>query len=150
MLKITLLATFGAVVTSAQLLDIPGLLGGLGPAPDNDPRFTTFTPPGHNDGKPAIVPSDSICGESILIHRVVRSPCPGLVRIVHWAHNTQLLMTMRQNALANHGFIHHDGRNMTVPHLLEGLAAGLNVGADFSVAVRDRRVQPKMTSETLY
>lgn len=79
MLKITLLTTLGAVVTSAQLLDIPGLLGGLGPAPDNDPRFTTFTPPGHNDGKPAIIPSDLTCGESILIHHVVRSPCPGLV-----------------------------------------------------------------------
>ena len=47
----------------------------------------------------------------------VRSPCPGL------------------NALANHGFIHHDGRNMTIPHLLEGLAAGLNMGADFTVLI---------------
>ena len=149
-MEITLLATFGAVVASAQLLDIPGLLGGLGPAPDNDPRFTTFTPPGHNDGKPAIIPEDWICSGSILIHCVVRSPCPGLVRGVKWTHDTQLLMTMRQNALANHGFIHHDGRNMTVPHLLEGLAAGLNVGADFSVAVRDRRVQPTMISDTLY
>lgn len=47
----------------------------------------------------------------------VRSPCPGL------------------NALANHGFLHHDGRNMTLPHLLEGLAAGLNMGADFTVLI---------------
>ncbi|USW53428.1 Putative chloroperoxidase [Septoria linicola] len=47
----------------------------------------------------------------------VRSPCPGL------------------NALANHGFLHHDGRNMTIPHLLQGLAAGLNMGADFTVAI---------------
>lgn len=37
----------------------------------------------------------------------VRSPCPGL------------------NTLANHGFIHHDGRNMTIPHLLTGLAQGM-------------------------
>lgn len=80
MSKFTLLATFGAVVTSAQLLDIPGLLGGLGPAPDNDPRFTTFTPPGHNDGKAADIPSIPSRGENILIDRVVRSPCPGLVR----------------------------------------------------------------------
>ncbi|KAL9530545.1 Peroxidase [Sphaerulina musiva] len=47
----------------------------------------------------------------------VRSPCPGL------------------NALANHGFIHHDGRNMSLPHLLKGLAAGLNMGADFTVLI---------------
>ncbi|KAF2032120.1 Cloroperoxidase [Setomelanomma holmii] len=47
----------------------------------------------------------------------VRSPCPGL------------------NALANHGFIHRDGHNMTIPHLIKGLAAGLNMGADFTVAI---------------
>nr|POF06924.1 putative sterigmatocystin biosynthesis peroxidase stcc [Quercus suber] len=47
----------------------------------------------------------------------VRSPCPGL------------------NTLANHGFIHHDGRNMTIPHLLEGLAAGMNIGADFTTVI---------------
>jgi hypothetical protein len=47
----------------------------------------------------------------------VRSPCPGL------------------NTLANHGFIHHDGRNMTIPHLIKGLAEGMNFGADFTVAI---------------
>jgi hypothetical protein len=47
----------------------------------------------------------------------VRSPCPGL------------------NALANHGFLHRDGRNMTIPHLIKGLAEGLNMGADFTVAI---------------
>jgi hypothetical protein len=54
MLKTTLLATLGAAVTSAQLqLDIPSLLASLAPAPEGDSRFTTFTPPGPNDGKPA-------------------------------------------------------------------------------------------------
>jgi hypothetical protein len=54
MLKSTLLATLGAAATSAQLqLDIPGLLASLAPAPEGDSRFTTFTPPGPNDGKPA-------------------------------------------------------------------------------------------------
>ncbi|KAL6712178.1 hypothetical protein ACN47E_000055 [Coniothyrium glycines] len=47
----------------------------------------------------------------------VRSPCPGL------------------NSLANHNFIHHDGRNMTIPHLIQGLAAGLNMGADFTTVI---------------
>ncbi|KAK5164251.1 uncharacterized protein LTR77_009945 [Saxophila tyrrhenica] len=47
----------------------------------------------------------------------VRSPCPGL------------------NALANHNFIPHDGKNNTIPVLLKGLAEGLNMGADFTVAV---------------
>lgn len=49
----------------------------------------------------------------------VRAPCPGL------------------NTLANHNFIHHNGKNMTIPHLVEGLAAGMNIGPDFSIAVRD-------------
>jgi hypothetical protein len=57
MLTTTLLATFGAAVTSAQLLDIPGLLASLAPAPAGDSRFTTFTPPGHGDGKPASIHS---------------------------------------------------------------------------------------------
>jgi hypothetical protein len=39
---------------SAQLLgldlDIEGLLKSLGPAPANDPRFTTWTAPGPHDG----------------------------------------------------------------------------------------------------
>jgi hypothetical protein len=82
MLTTILLATLGAAVTSAQLLDIPALLAGLAPAPANDPRFSTFTPPGHNDGKPANTPSIVARGKSILIDRVVRSPCPGLVRIL--------------------------------------------------------------------
>lgn len=80
MLRATLLATLGTAATSAQLLDVPGLLAGLGPAPAGDSRFTTFTPPGHNDGKPANVYSILIRGEGILIDRTVRSPCPGLVR----------------------------------------------------------------------
>jgi hypothetical protein len=54
MLQTTLLAMLGAAVTSAQLqLDIPGLLASLAPAPEGDSRFTTFTPPGPNDGKSA-------------------------------------------------------------------------------------------------
>lgn len=38
-------------------------------------------------------------------------------------------------ALANHGFIHHNGRDMTIPHLIKGLAEGLNIGADFTTAI---------------
>ena len=47
----------------------------------------------------------------------VRSPCPGL------------------NSLANHGFIHRNGRNMTIPHLIEGGAAGMNMGPDFMALI---------------
>jgi hypothetical protein len=51
MLKTTLLASLSAAaVASAELLDIPGLLASLAPAPEGDSRFNTFTPPGHNDG----------------------------------------------------------------------------------------------------
>jgi hypothetical protein len=38
-------------------------------------------------------------------------------------------------ALANHGFIIRNCRDMTIPHLLKGLAEGLNMGADFTVAI---------------
>ncbi|KAI9711967.1 MAG: hypothetical protein M1828_001766 [Chrysothrix sp. TS-e1954] len=47
----------------------------------------------------------------------VRSPCPGL------------------NTLANHGFIPHNGKNNTLPVLIEGLKAGMNMGVDFSTAI---------------
>lgn len=47
----------------------------------------------------------------------VRSPCPGL------------------NSLANHGILPHSGRGLTIPILIQGLKAGLNVGIDFSTAI---------------
>jgi len=47
----------------------------------------------------------------------VRSPCPGL------------------NSLANHNILPHNGRNYTLPLLVQGLQAGLNVGADFALAI---------------
>lgn len=47
----------------------------------------------------------------------VRSPCPGL------------------NTCANHGFINHSGRDNTIANLLPGLAACLNMGADFTIGI---------------
>lgn len=44
----------------------------------------------------------------------VRSPCPGL------------------NSLANHGFIPHDGKNMTLDKIISGLAAGMNIDLPFA------------------
>ncbi|CAK4032758.1 related to chloroperoxidase [Lecanosticta acicola] len=44
----------------------------------------------------------------------VRSPCPGL------------------NSLANHGFIPHDGKNMTLDTIIQGLADGMNIDAPFA------------------
>ncbi|KAB8349476.1 hypothetical protein FH972_023503 [Carpinus fangiana] len=43
----------------------------------------------------------------------VRSPCPGL------------------NSLANHGFLNRNGKGNTIPQLIAGGKAGLNMGADF-------------------
>ena len=93
-------------------LDIGSLLKSLGPAPANDPRFTNFKPAGSGDGM-----STFPYQEFMLTYDTVRSPCPGL------------------NALANHNFIPHNGRGNTIPILLKGLAEGLNMGADFTVAV---------------
>ncbi|BFZ58090.1 hypothetical protein PYCC9005_005148 [Savitreella phatthalungensis] len=47
----------------------------------------------------------------------LRSPCPGL------------------NALANHNFLPHDGRGLTVDVLVKGLSDGLNVSPDFSITI---------------
>jgi hypothetical protein len=47
----------------------------------------------------------------------VRSPCPGL------------------NSLANHGFINRNGSYLTIPQLIAGGKAGLNMGADFMTAI---------------
>merc|ERR1712072_1026146 len=47
----------------------------------------------------------------------VRSPCPGL------------------NALANHGFIPRNGKDMTLPILIKGLKAGMNMAPDFTIAI---------------
>lgn len=44
----------------------------------------------------------------------VRGPCPGL------------------NSLANHGFIPHNGKNMTLDKIIAGLGAGMNVDVPFA------------------
>lgn len=46
-----------------------------------------------------------------------RSPCPGL------------------NSLANHGFLNHNGKDITIPQLIKGGAQGLNVGPDFMAVI---------------
>ncbi|KAF7928239.1 hypothetical protein BELL_0579g00030 [Botrytis elliptica] len=47
----------------------------------------------------------------------VRSPCPAM------------------NSLANHGFLPHDGKGITVPDVITALDAALNVGVDFATAI---------------
>ncbi|KAE9377062.1 Cloroperoxidase [Stipitochalara longipes BDJ] len=47
----------------------------------------------------------------------VRSPCPGL------------------NSLANHGFLPHNGKGVTIPILIKALNDGMNIGADFATVI---------------
>lgn len=47
----------------------------------------------------------------------VRSPCPGL------------------NSLANHGFLPHNGKGLSIPILIKALDDGMNVGADFATVI---------------
>ncbi|KAI9644700.1 hypothetical protein NHQ30_006726 [Ciborinia camelliae] len=47
----------------------------------------------------------------------VRSPCPGI------------------NSLANHGFLPHNGKGITIPALIAALDTAMNVGADFATAI---------------
>lgn len=47
----------------------------------------------------------------------VRSPCPGL------------------NSLANHGILPRDGKNITIPILIQALNDGFNTGADFATVI---------------
>lgn len=47
----------------------------------------------------------------------VRSPCPGL------------------NSLANHGILPRNGKDITIPILIQALSDGLNTGADFATVI---------------
>ena len=60
----------------------------------------------------------------------VRSPCPGL------------------NSLANHGWIHRNGKNLTIPHLVDG-GKGMNIGIDFMTAIGGAGIlsNPKQPSD---
>ena len=95
---------------AAASLDIGQLLSGLGPAPASDPRWTNWQAPGPNDGELSYLLRQNFTDQS-----QVRSACPGL------------------NTLANHNFINHNGTSLTIPAIVTGLAAGMNMGADFSV-----------------
>jgi hypothetical protein len=128
----------GTSVVSAQGLlglpqDLADLLSSLKPASSNDARFTDFHPPGTGDGN-ALPPSSKTKILKYTNLPKVRSPCPGLNGIYPPSPNTQPYSD-KCIALANHGFIHRDGHNMTIPHLIKGLAEGLNMGADFTTAI---------------
>lgn len=44
------IAAGSLLVAAASALDIPAFLASLGPAPEDDPRFTNWQAPGPNDG----------------------------------------------------------------------------------------------------
>lgn len=48
---------------------------------------------------------------------------------------TRLACSPGLNSLANHGFLPHNGKGMTIPILIKGLKDGLNVGPDFSTVI---------------
>jgi hypothetical protein len=47
----------------------------------------------------------------------IRSPCPGV------------------NSIANHGFLPHNGKGLTIPILIKAVNDGMNVGADFATVI---------------
>lgn len=115
---------------SALPLDIPSLLQSLRPASVDDPRFSSFAPPTSSDGL--------YSGGNIVFSMLIGSQLDRLVQ--HWtvlALDSNLWLKLAHNilALANHGFINHDGRALTIPHLVKGLSEGLNIGAEVTVAL---------------
>jgi hypothetical protein len=129
----------GAGVVSAQLLlglpqDIADLLSSLKPAAANDPRFTDFHPPGSGDGKE--ISKEEKLYNLLTFHKsAIAMSWPQLYTLTSLPQTHIRHPNTTPPALANHGFIHHDGRNMSIPHLIKGLAEGLNMGADFTTAI---------------
>ncbi|KAG9243724.1 Peroxidase, family 2-domain-containing protein [Calycina marina] len=75
--------------------------------------------------------SSLIITSALVATSSARALIPGIVDLLAYAHSPCLGL----DSLTNHGFIHHNGRNMTIPHLLEGLAAGMNIDADFTIVI---------------
>lgn len=79
----------------------------------------------------------------LTLNKIVRSPCPGLNGIVPSllflssppSPSTPSLQLTHTTALANHAFLPPSGRNLTLPQLLTGLAAGLNIAPDFTTVI---------------
>jgi hypothetical protein len=133
--SITTTVLMSAGFSSAQSvlglpLDIGTLLSSLKPAASNDPRFTDFHPAGSGDGTSLPkFPNRQLTRlrSSLSMSRPQR--------YTFSIPPSNFMASNLQPALANHNFIHRDGRNMTIPHLISGLAAGLNIGADFTAAI---------------
>jgi hypothetical protein len=134
---ITLLVT--SVASAPGLLGLPldigSLLSSLRPAPPNDPRFTNFSPPGPTDGKLRV--SKKFLKFLLMTLKLDHPVLGSMVRTTIHNSNLEYLLIgyFFREALSNHGFINHNGRDMTIPHLVKGLSEGLNVGADFTVAL---------------
>jgi len=80
------------------------------------------------------VPAGHAFQDPKTIKGAVRSPCP--VCSLKQLYNTFTYTFLQGlNALANHGFINRNGKDLTIPGLIAGLAAGMNVGADFTTAI---------------
>lgn len=90
-----------------------------------------WKPAGEGDCKQDTHP----CVRNVLTHPV-RGPCPML------------------NTLSNHGFLPHDGRNLTRETVVNGLAAGLNFNASLGSLMFEMAVvanpSPNATYFTLY
>lgn len=44
------------------------------------------------------------------------------------------------NTLANHGFLNHDGRNITRPQLVKGCVEALNIDPEFAGGIFDNGI----------
>jgi hypothetical protein len=131
----TLLISSGVVSAQSLLglpLDIGSLLSSLKPASSNDPRFTAFHPPGNDDGALRLCILNLYAALTDILFSSIAMSRPQWYTPCHTIFMTPLISPI---ALANHNFIHRNGRNMTIPHLIKGLAEGMNMGADFTTAI---------------
>ena len=119
-------------------LDTNSLLGSLGVASPDDPRFHTWSPAGPGDGMFIL---SSICSSSSSSSKKKKKKTSQFPRL-YPSMSTELTNPLQKqsappvpalNALANHGFLPHDGKNLDLPTILSGLSAGLNIGPDVSL-----------------
>ena len=118
----TVSVVLSIIAAASASQDVSSVLSTLGPAPSNDRRWTNYQAPGQGDGISTVdcrlartadllsalaVPGSQHAGEPWLC---MMMPC----------RTIQL-----QDPDHRLNQIHHNGKNMTIPHLVAGLAEGM-------------------------
>lgn len=100
----------------ASVLPVLPLISALGTAQQQNLEPGQWHPALDSDGTPKIQHRSAFCLHSVnnLVSQIARGPCPMM------------------NTLANHGFLHRDGLNLTEDVVIKALQDGLNFDTSLS------------------